>query len=256
MDMSAPRTIAVVGYKNSGKTRVIEVLARELTDRGYKVGSLKHTVEDIDLDIEGKDTWRHLKAGVLSTSILSDKGTAFFHNTSMDVTDAIERIGPVDFIIIEGFKSLDYVPRLIVPRKERDIEELSNGLELAIINTQEMVITSSTPIIPLRETSRVADIVEQRAFPMLPGINCRSCGYESCHDMAKALIRDEEKASSCVYHISKELNLKVNEETIALNQFVQQVFQNVLTALIKTLKGIDETKTIEIKYQVEDEDNE
>lgn len=45
--MMFARAVSVIGYKNSGKTRVVEALVRELTDRGHRVGTLKHTAEDV-----------------------------------------------------------------------------------------------------------------------------------------------------------------------------------------------------------------
>ncbi|MFQ5887918.1 MAG: molybdopterin-guanine dinucleotide biosynthesis protein B, partial [Candidatus Hydrothermarchaeales archaeon] len=57
--------LAVVGRgRKSGKTTTVECLVRELTSRGYKVGTIKHIhEEDFTIDTEGKDTWRHTKAG-------------------------------------------------------------------------------------------------------------------------------------------------------------------------------------------------
>jgi len=39
--MSITKAVSVVGYKKSGKTRVVTALVKELTSRGYKVGTLK-----------------------------------------------------------------------------------------------------------------------------------------------------------------------------------------------------------------------
>ncbi|MCK4583557.1 molybdopterin-guanine dinucleotide biosynthesis protein MobB, partial [Candidatus Bathyarchaeota archaeon] len=47
--MTPPKTVAVVGFKDSGKTRAVETLVAELTRRGYRVGTLKHTAENIAL---------------------------------------------------------------------------------------------------------------------------------------------------------------------------------------------------------------
>jgi molybdopterin-guanine dinucleotide biosynthesis protein MobB len=48
--MVAPRAVSVIGFKDAGKTRVVEVLVAELTRRGHRVGTLKHTAEDVSLD--------------------------------------------------------------------------------------------------------------------------------------------------------------------------------------------------------------
>ncbi|MFB0500664.1 MAG: molybdopterin-guanine dinucleotide biosynthesis protein B, partial [Candidatus Hadarchaeaceae archaeon] len=54
------RTIVIAGRKNSGKTKVIEGLVKELTSRGYSVGTVKHVPKQgFTLDQSGTDTWRH-----------------------------------------------------------------------------------------------------------------------------------------------------------------------------------------------------
>jgi len=64
MKTRRPPAIAVVGRKNSGKTRVIEILTIELTKRGYKVAAVKHVPKkDFTIDTEGRDTWRFANAG-------------------------------------------------------------------------------------------------------------------------------------------------------------------------------------------------
>ena len=48
----------VVGWKNSGKTTLLEKLILYLTTEGYKVSSLKHAHHSFDIDFEGKDSYR------------------------------------------------------------------------------------------------------------------------------------------------------------------------------------------------------
>ncbi len=55
------KILTVVGTKNTGKTTLVTMLVQELVKRGHKVGTIKHTHHDFDL--EGKDTWKHRKAG-------------------------------------------------------------------------------------------------------------------------------------------------------------------------------------------------
>ena len=73
-----PKTVSVTGFKNSGKTMVVEALVKELSTRGRRVGTLKHTADDIYLDTPGKDTSRHRDAGSIATGILQDNTTALF----------------------------------------------------------------------------------------------------------------------------------------------------------------------------------
>jgi len=172
--MLSPRAVSVVGFKASGKTRVVEALVRELTRRGHRVGTLKHTSDDVFLDTPGKDTWRHREAGSAATAILESGRGAFFIDRPMGVEEAVEALGPIDFVVLEGFKSLDTVARIIVPRRREEIGELSNGLEVAISGpaVEGLSVESEVQAIPLDRVEELADVVEKRAFPMLPRMDC------------------------------------------------------------------------------------
>ncbi|MFQ6054338.1 MAG: molybdopterin-guanine dinucleotide biosynthesis protein B, partial [Candidatus Bathyarchaeia archaeon] len=128
--MSAPRAVAVVGYKDAGKTRVVEALVRELTRRGLRVGTLKHASRTHLLDTPGKDTWRHREAGSVASAILTPESAAVFINRPLRVAEAVEGLGPIDIVVLEGFKSLDAVPRILIPRDAEEVEALANGLEI------------------------------------------------------------------------------------------------------------------------------
>ena len=60
--MTAP-VFGVTGWKNSGKTTLVEALVRELTGRGWRIATVKHAHHDFDIDKEGTDSFRHRKAG-------------------------------------------------------------------------------------------------------------------------------------------------------------------------------------------------
>ncbi len=250
--MNAPKAVAVIGYKNTGKTQVVEALVRELTARGYRLGTIKHTMEDAPLDTPGKDTWRHMKAGAVSTAILSENSTAFFHQESFEISDAIKHLSEIDFLIFEGFKSLKTVSRVIVIDKPSDVD-LINGLELALVPKQSVKIETSNniPIIPIQQIEKLSDLVEKNAFPVLQGYNCGKCGFESCFTLGKAIVDGEANVSKCFYRTDKDVNLRINGEKIELNQYVKEVFKAILIGLIGTLKTESIPKRIDISMEAE-----
>ena len=63
--------VSFVGRSNSGKTTLIERVIPELVRAGYKVATVKHAGHGFDLDTEGKDSWRHKRAGASSVVVLS-----------------------------------------------------------------------------------------------------------------------------------------------------------------------------------------
>ena len=57
------KVFGVVGWKNNGKTTLVERLVAHLTAPGYRVSTVKHAHHEVDLDQPGKDSWRHREAG-------------------------------------------------------------------------------------------------------------------------------------------------------------------------------------------------
>ena len=57
------RVFGITGWKNSGKTTLVERLVAELTRRGWRVSTVKHAHHAFDIDKEGTDSFRHRAAG-------------------------------------------------------------------------------------------------------------------------------------------------------------------------------------------------
>jgi len=243
----------VVGYKDSGKTKVIEALVGELTGRGYRVGTLKHTVEETLLDTPGKDTWRHRQAGARASAIIHEKGAALFFDRYLTVNEAVAGLGELDFVVLEGFKYLENVARIITPRNKGEIEGLSNGLEIAVTDTQGTgpSISSRVPVIPLSRPGELADLVELKAFPLLPGLNCGGCGYDECEGLARAILSGEADAGKCVGLDFGDLRLRVDGKKVPLGPFVKEVTRNVVLGLVRSFKGVGEPSRVELVFEVE-----
>jgi molybdopterin-guanine dinucleotide biosynthesis protein B len=229
---------------------VVESLVKELTKRGYQVGTIKHTAENVPLDTPGKDTWRHREAGSKATAILHDTSSALFIYNYLSMTDAILKMGSFDFVIIEGFKSKDTTAKIIVPRKPQDAIDLSDGLEIAIANPSELcLIEEEIPVILIENYNRLADIVETKAFNLLAGLNCGGCDYEDCKSFAKAILAGEAVAKNCVGY-SPDFSLSVNGAMIPLGPFVQSAFRNVVLGFVRSLKGVDDPMRVELNFEV------
>jgi molybdopterin-guanine dinucleotide biosynthesis protein B len=250
-----PKAISIVGYKDSGKTRVIEALIKELTRRGYRVGTLKHTADKIHLDTPGKDTDRHRSAGAKATGILQNQGGAFFIDKYLSLQDAVSKLGTIDYLLIEGFKTVNTHSKIIVPKTQSDIEKLSNGLEIVIVPITDLKITEANiPILHLDEIQNIANVVEEKAFPMLSGLNCHDCGYEDCHQMGIALLKGEVKVTQCI-NFQESFSLKVNGEQVPIGGFVVNALTGVVLGFIKTLKGGEEAESIELKFEAKKDGN-
>src|SRR5262249_41897333 len=116
--MSTP-ILSFVGRSNSGKTTLIERVIPELVRAGYKVATVKHAGHGFDLDTEGKDSWRHKRAGASSVLVLSKGSIAMFADVSdqMNAEEVRDRfLDPTyDLVIAEGWKYGGY-PKIVIVR--------------------------------------------------------------------------------------------------------------------------------------------
>ena len=111
--------IPVIGfsaYSGTGKTTVIEQVIRELTQRGLRVGVIKHDMHDFEIDQPGKDTYRHAEAGAQAVLITSARKTAVIEKAGSTLEQCLSRIRDVDIVLVEGFKHAP-IPRIGMNRK-------------------------------------------------------------------------------------------------------------------------------------------
>ena len=107
--------IAIIGWKNSGKTTLTERLISETSSRGLRVTSLKHAHHAFDIDQEGTDSFRHRKAGAVTTILASSHRIAMMQELgeneepSMDALRAM--LPPSDITIAEGYKR-ETIPKI------------------------------------------------------------------------------------------------------------------------------------------------
>jgi len=246
-----PKAVAIVGYKNSGKTQVVEAITRELTKRGYHVATIKHTAETTILDTPGKDTKRHRLAGAQTTAILHNKGAAIFHQNPQTIQQTAKTLGTPDYIILEGFKTQNYIPRILVPITNKETTQLTNGLEIAIARLEHRQLTHSIPIIDITDPQELTNIVQAKAFSLLPGNNCNACGHINCSEMAKALLKGESTIDQCVGYSTGGVNIKVDGKLVPLTKFTKDITRNIINGILKSLKGVNQEGKIELV--IEDE---
>jgi len=131
--------LCVVGRSNSGKTTLIERLIPELVQAGYRVATVKHAGHGFDLDTEGKDSWRHKRAGASTVIVLSRGSLAMFSDVSEQIK--VEEIRDryldheIDLIIAEGWKSDDY-PKIVVVRDQLGEVPVSPQGLLAVVSNE------------------------------------------------------------------------------------------------------------------------
>lgn len=102
------KVIGVAGFKNAGKTTLVEKLVSELTRRGYRISTVKHAHHSFDIDHEGRDSFRHRKAGASEVAVVSRHRWAIIHESRDDaeptLAEILGKLAPCDLVIVEGYK--------------------------------------------------------------------------------------------------------------------------------------------------------
>lgn len=160
--------LCFVGRSNSGKTTLIERLIPELVQAGYRVATIKHAGHGFDLDTEGKDSWRHKRAGASSVMVLSKGSLAMFSDISDETK--IEELGDrfldrsMDLIIAEGWKSDGY-PKIVVVRDQLGEVPVSQEGLLAVVSAERIDIP--VPCLNRDDIPAIAELI-MRHFPKHP----------------------------------------------------------------------------------------
>jgi len=118
-DMHPPILLIVAGKSGSGKTTILERLIPELKNKVLRVGTIKHHHGGFDMDVPGKDSWRHKMAGAEKTIISSPNRIGIVMDTDHDHNpeELSQFMSGMDIILMEGFKGED-LPKLEIFRKE------------------------------------------------------------------------------------------------------------------------------------------
>ncbi len=230
------KILAVAGTKNTGKTTLVTMIVKELVKRGYKVGTIKHTHHDFDM--EGKDTWKHREAGA-ELVVGSGESTFFSINQQLPLEKILKIIGntqELDYVVIEGFK-------------------FSNYPKISTTNVKDDFTITNVDVFNVKPEDVVAlvDLVEKRTYDVIPGADCGECSYKNCLEMAKAIIRGEASEESCKMRKLREVELYIGDKKIPLNPFVQDFIKESVMGMINTLKTdeIETDKNNKIKDKIE-----
>lgn len=161
------RVFGVTGWKNSGKTTLVEALVRELTARGWKVATVKHAHHDFDIDKEGTDSFRHRKAGATEVAIVSGRRWALMHELVEEeeptLEDVLSRLSPADIVLVEGYKRGSH--RKIETRRlqAKDRNPLTaTDAHIAAIAADHPVTGEIVPAFDLDDINGIADLIERQ----------------------------------------------------------------------------------------------
>lgn len=159
------KVFGFAGWSGSGKTALIERLIPLLTAGGLEVSLIKHAHHKFDVDVAGKDSYRHRQAGCREVLVSSSVRWAHMHElrgaAEPTLQQLIERISPCDLLLVEGFKR-EAIPKMEVYRRDNAKPALHPDDASIVAIAADCRFEAALPQFDLNEASRIAEFV--RAF--------------------------------------------------------------------------------------------
>jgi molybdopterin-guanine dinucleotide biosynthesis protein B len=156
--------VAFTGPSNSGKTALVEKVARELI-KTHKVAIIKNDPKDKALfDVEGKDSYKFSQTGA-EVVVTSPTRTTYFSQREKSLDEIIAMIHDFDYLLVEGLKTLP-LPRIAIFRNriEESYFECSEAMAIdETINPEQYTIPEQIDLLDLNNTGEIISWIKNNA---------------------------------------------------------------------------------------------
>ena len=167
MNRKIPPLLGIAAYSGTGKTTLLKCLIPLLQQRQIRVGLIKHTHHNMEIDTPGKDSYELRKAGAHQTLVASDCRWALMTETPeeppLDLEWLVSRMdaSTLDLVLVEGFKH-EAVPKILLFRQNsgHSIEELVYDDDVIAIASDTSVETS-LPLLDLNDVPQITAFIMQ-----------------------------------------------------------------------------------------------
>ena len=158
------RVYGVTGWKNAGKTGLMERLVAEITGRGFTVSTVKHAHHAFDVDQPGTDSYRHRGAGASEVLLASGQRVALMQELrgapEPSLDSLLARLSPVDLVLIEGYKRERH-PKVEAFRAEPGNPPIALKDETIRAVASDTPLDLDRPVFDLNDTARIAAFILQ-----------------------------------------------------------------------------------------------
>ena len=156
------RIFGVTGWKNAGKTGLMERLVTEISGRGFSVSTLKHAHHAFDVDHPGKDSFRHRAAGASQVLLSSGQRWALMSELRGAQEPALSallaKLDPVDLVLVEGYKR-DNHPKIEAWRAETQHPLIAPQDPTIKAIASDVPLQSERVVFDLNDTVAIADFI-------------------------------------------------------------------------------------------------
>jgi molybdopterin-guanine dinucleotide biosynthesis protein B len=166
--MSA-RVIGLAGWSGSGKTTLLTRLIPVLAGDGLKVATIKRAHHEFDVDLPGKDSYEHRRAGASEVIVSSASRWVQMHELGgapeLTLAQLLRLVSPCDLIVIEGFKRERH-PKLEVFRAVVGEPPLHPKDSRIVAVASDQPFDAHVPVVDLDDIAAVARLVYEKAEPL------------------------------------------------------------------------------------------
>ncbi len=156
------RVYGIVGWKNAGKTGLMERLVSEITARSFTVSTVKHAHHSFDVDHAGKDSFRHRAAGASEVLLASRNRVALMQEMrgarEATLPELLQRLSPVDLVLVEGYKR-DGHAKIEAHRAETGNPLIAPEDDTVKAVASDVALELDRPVFGLDDTALIADFI-------------------------------------------------------------------------------------------------
>ena len=161
-NMDAQKIIGFAGFSGSGKTTLLEQVIPLLKAQGLRIAVIKHAHHKFDIDIPGKDSFRHREAGAGEVLVVSGFRWALMHELSAEVEPSLEdlckRLSPCDLVLVEGYK-FSNIPKIEIHRSDTGHPHLYQDDANFIALATDVRSDIKLPQLDINNPQQVADFI-------------------------------------------------------------------------------------------------
>src|SRR5215468_8456258 len=163
------KVIGLAGWSGAGKTTLLTRLIPLLREQGLAVSVIKHAHHHFDVDVPGKDSWRHRQAGAEEVLVSSDARWALMHELrgarEPHLPELLQKLSRVDLVVIEGYKT--------EPHRKIEVHRAANGKPFLFPTDSDIVgiaadvaVETRLPTAHLDDIAGVAAMMRRFATPI------------------------------------------------------------------------------------------
>ena len=161
------RLYGVVGWKNTGKTGLVERLVTEITGRDFTVSTVKHAHHGVDVDHPGRDSHRHREAGATEVLLSSSTRWALMHELrdgdEPPLEELLARLSPCDIVLVEGYKAGGHAKIEVRRLAAKDRAPFPASANVIAIAADHAIEDAGVPVFSLDAVAEIADFIETTA---------------------------------------------------------------------------------------------